>query len=219
MYLDAAAAAADPFHLEMVFSEPFVASTWNTEVVLMPKIVPCGPWMEAKSCKNRFQIDTKSVSEVSTGVLRIFPRKVERQEAEWTRFDRETFEKRAENRASWTPKRNKNRRINRSFFQFFLRSICCSIFVDFGRKNGAEMVVKSMINRCQLRHPIFCKNHGFSLGKTIILMVLGFEVGSENQWKRHGKIVDYTECILAPRFNRFRYVLGGQDGAGMDCQI
>ena len=104
-------------------------------------------------------------------------------------------------------------------FQLFLRSIYCSIFVDFGRKNGAEMVVKSMINRCQLRHPIFCKNHGFSVGKTIILMVLGFEVGSENQWKRHGKIVDYTECILAPRFNRFRYVLGGQDGAGMDCQI
>ena len=43
LYLDAAAAAADPFHLEMVFSEPFVASTWNTDVVLMPKIVPCGP--------------------------------------------------------------------------------------------------------------------------------------------------------------------------------
>ena len=166
-YLDAAAAAADPFHLEMIFSEPFVASTWNTDIVLMPKIVPCGPWMEAKSCKNRFQIDTKSVSEVSTGVLRIFPREVERQEAEWTRFDREPLEKRAKNRARWTPKRNKNRRKNRSFFRFFLRSIYCSIFVDFGRKNGAEMVVKSMINRCQLRHPIFWKTIVFPSEKPL----------------------------------------------------
>ena len=55
IYFAAAAAAADPFHLEMVFSEPFVASTWNTGGRFDAKSRPMRPL-------NGSQIVQKSIS-------------------------------------------------------------------------------------------------------------------------------------------------------------
>ena len=79
--------------------------------------------------------------------------------------------------------------------------------MNFGNQNGANLAPKSHQKSIPTSKGDFLKKHGFPLGKTMILKVLGIEVGSKNRSKINKKTKSRWEGILASIFHGFCSIL------------
>ena len=79
--------------------------------------------------------------------------------------------------------------------------------MDLGRQNGAKLAPESHQKSIPTSKGDFLKKHGFPSGKTMILKVLGVEVGSKNQSKIDKKMKSRWEGILASIFHGFWLIL------------
>ena len=83
-------------------------------------------------------------------------------------------------------------------------------FQDFGgfwRQNGAKLAPKSHQKSIPTSKGDVLKKPYFSLGKTLILKVLGVQVGTKNRSKIDQKMKSSWEGILASIFHEFLWIL------------
>ena len=86
------------------------------------------------------------------------------------------------------------------------------ILVDLGRQNGAKLAPKSHQKSIPTSKGDFLKKPCFSKGKTMILKVLGVEVGTKNRSKIDQKMKSSWEGILASIFHGFWSILEAKLG-------
>ena len=106
------------------------------------------------------------------------------------------------------PKSHKNRYKNQSKNQCILGSIFGRILVDLGRQNGAKLAPKSYQKLFSTSKGDFLKKPRLSIRKTMILKVLGVDVGSKNRSKNEVKMGRHLDMD----FWRILVDLGSQVG-------